>query len=138
MKEIIINNFRLVPHTIKSYKVYFTYHGEERFIGYCNCSFPKIEDLLGNTIGNYDDVIRRWETSVNERRVQIGRQLAELRNKRGLSTRQLADICGVTYVNISKIENGRYNVSIDILNKVCDALDADIRIIDKEEEDGKA
>ena len=75
---------------------------------------------------------------MNERRVQIGRQLAELRNKRGLSTRQLADICGVTYVNISKIENGRYNVSIDILNKVCDALDADIRIIDKEEEDGKA
>ena len=74
-------------------------------------------------------------------REYIGQQLAALRNKQGLTrltTRQLADMCGVTYVNISKIENGRYNVSIDILQKVCDALGADIRIIEKEVEDGEA
>lgn len=68
----------------------------------------------------------------------IGQQLAALRNKQGLTTRQLADMCGVTYVNISKIEHGRYNVSIDILQKVCDALGADIRIIEKEVDNGKA
>ena len=71
-------------------------------------------------------------------REYIGQQLAALRNKQGLTTRQLADMCGVTYVNISKIENGRYNVSIDILQKVCDALRADIRIIEKEVDNGKA
>ena len=71
-------------------------------------------------------------------REYIGQQLAALRNKQGLTTRQLADMCGVTYDNISKIENGRYNVSIDILQKVCDALGADIRIIEKEVDNGKA
>ena len=71
-------------------------------------------------------------------REKIGQQVAALRNKQGLTTRQLADMCGVVYANISKIENGRYNVSIDILQKVCDALGADIRIIEKEVGNGKA
>lgn len=66
-------------------------------------------------------------------RIAIGRQVAVIRNKRGISTRQLAEMCGVTYVNINKIENGKYNVSIDILHKVCEALDVDIKLIDKEE-----
>lgn len=66
-------------------------------------------------------------------RIAIGRQVAVLRNKRGLSTRQLAEMCGVTYVNINKIENGRYNVSIDILHRVCEALNCDIKLIEKVE-----
>lgn len=61
-------------------------------------------------------------------REKIGQQVATIRNKQGLTTRQLADMCGVTYVNISKIENGRYNVSIDILNKICFAMGAKIKI----------
>lgn len=61
-------------------------------------------------------------------RAEIGRQLAELRTKRGLSTRQLAELCGVNFANIGKIERGSYNVSIDILGKVCTALGARIKI----------
>lgn len=64
---------------------------------------------------------------MNHREV-IGFQIAELRNKRGLSTRQLAELSGVNYTNIGKIERGVYNVSIDILSKVCNALDAHIDI----------
>ncbi len=61
-------------------------------------------------------------------REQIGRQVAELRNKRGLSTRQLAELSGVDSSNIGKIERGRYNVSVDILGRVCDALGARLKI----------
>lgn len=61
-------------------------------------------------------------------RADIGRQVAELRAKRGLSTRQLAELCGVNFANIGKIERGSYNVSIDILGKVCAALGARIKI----------
>lgn len=71
-------------------------------------------------------------------REKIGQQLAALRNKRSLTTRQLADMCGINFSNIGKIERGAYNVSIDILSKVCDALGADIKIIEKEVEDGEA
>lgn len=65
-------------------------------------------------------------------RADIGRQLAELRAKRGLTTRQLADACGVNYANISKIERGSYNVSVDILGRVCEALEAELRIMEKD------
>lgn len=58
----------------------------------------------------------------------IGQQLADIRKKRGLTVRQLAELSGVNYTNIGKIERGAYNVSIDILGKVCNALGATIKI----------
>lgn len=75
---------------------------------------------------------------MTEDRIKVGRQIAAIRGKRSLTTRQLAELCGLDQSNISKIENGRYNVSIDILSRVCKALNADIAIIDKEEVYGKA
>lgn len=66
----------------------------------------------------------------NNYRAEIGRQVAELRSKRGLSTRQLAELCGVNFANIGKIERGAYNVSVDILGRVCEALGARLRIED--------
>ena len=52
----------------------------------------------------------------------IGKRIAEIRQAKGLSIRQLAEACGVNFANIYKIENGKYNVSIDILGKICEAL----------------
>lgn len=66
-------------------------------------------------------------------RAEIGRQVAELRNKRGMTTRQLAELCGVHFSNIGKIEKGSYNVSVDILGRVCEALGARLRIEELEE-----
>ena len=59
-------------------------------------------------------------------RERIGRRIAEMRAESGLSTRQLADMCGVNFSNIGKIERGAYNVSIDILSKVAIALGYEI------------
>lgn len=64
-------------------------------------------------------------------RERIGLMLAERRMAAHLSVRQLAGLCGVSFQNITKIENGKYNVSIDILSKVCDALGCVIGIEDK-------
>lgn len=61
-------------------------------------------------------------------REYIGKRIAEIRKAKGLSIRQLAEACGVTAQNITKIEHGKYNVSIDILGKICNALDYEIRI----------
>ena len=55
-------------------------------------------------------------------REYIGKRVAEIRQAKGLSIRKLAELCGVTASNITKIEHGRYNVSIDILGKICEAL----------------
>ena len=58
----------------------------------------------------------------------IGQQIAQLRAKRGLSVRQLADLCGMDYSNLSKIERGTYNASVAIIDKILIALDAHLKI----------
>jgi transcriptional regulator with XRE-family HTH domain len=62
------------------------------------------------------------EDQKQENRLRIGGQVAAIRKKKGLSIRELAEACGVTAQNITKIEHGKYNVSIDILGKICEAL----------------
>lgn len=44
---------------------------------------------------------------------------------------QLAELSGITRQNIYKIEDGKYNVSIDILNKICQSLGVEIGINEK-------
>lgn len=55
-------------------------------------------------------------------REEIGSELQTLRVQKGLTVRELAEASGVHYSNIAKIENGKYNVSVDILGKLADAL----------------
>lgn len=57
----------------------------------------------------------------------LGNQLATFRHTRGLTVRELA---GVNSANICKLENGKYNASIDIIEKVCKALDVEIELKD--------
>ena len=73
------------------------------------------------------------EEQKQENRIRIGGQIAAIRNKKGLSIRELAEACGVSFANIYKIENGKYNVSIDILGKICEALGCRIKIEQKED-----
>lgn len=61
-------------------------------------------------------------------REYIGKRIAEIRQAKGLSIRQLAEASGVNFANIYKIENGKYNVSVDILGKICQALEVAIKI----------
>ena len=67
-----------------------------------------------------------------EHRKRIGNTIREIRAKKELSVRQLAQIAGISYSNLSNIENGRYNVSIDILSRVCAALGCELTIIERE------
>ena len=74
---------------------------------------------------------RITEEQKQENRLRIGGQVAAIRNKKGLSIRELAEACGVTAQNITKIEHGKYNVSVDILGKICDALNCRIDIVEE-------
>lgn len=62
-------------------------------------------------------------------RVRIGHRLREIREAQGLTTTKLAEKCGLSHSTISKIENGRWSASIDMLSKVCEALGAKVDII---------
>lgn len=69
------------------------------------------------------------EEQKQENRLRIGGQVAAIRKEKGLSIRELAEACGVTAQNITKVEHGKYNVSVDILGKICEALGCHVDIV---------
>lgn len=49
-------------------------------------------------------------------------------SKFSISGVKLAAMCGIDASNLSKIERGKYNASVDLLEKILTPLDATIRI----------
>lgn len=116
-----------------------TYHlkealktGDEELIEISNAigeiPSPFVDTKAQYYIGYYH---QKEEMSKYENRERIGQRIAQLRKEKGLSLRELSDKCGVTYQNINKIENGKYNVGIDILWRIADALGAEIKLTEK-------
>lgn len=86
-------------------------------------SHDDVKNVDITCLGEYKDILEeRGEASRYINRKRIGQLIADARRKQGLTLRKLAERSGVSYQNITKIENGRYNVSIDILGKLCRAL----------------
>jgi transcriptional regulator with XRE-family HTH domain len=55
--------------------------------------------------------------------VKLGRRLSELREKRGLSQTQLADMAEIGRAHLSQIENGAVAARIDTLRAIAQALE---------------
>jgi transcriptional regulator with XRE-family HTH domain len=53
--------------------------------------------------------------------------LRHWREKRGLSTRQLAKLAKVGFVTISRIENGHISPTVAMLERLAKALEIDVR-----------
>ncbi len=54
--------------------------------------------------------------------------LAQLRERRGWTQRQLADAAGIRQPQIARIESGTYFPSLDTLWKLAEALNATVKI----------
>lgn len=55
-------------------------------------------------------------------RNKIGNQIKSIRLSKNLSMKQLGEMTDMTEATISKIENGKWSVGLDILERVCNAL----------------
>jgi transcriptional regulator with XRE-family HTH domain len=55
--------------------------------------------------------------------VRLGRRLSGLREKRGLSQTQLADVAGIGRAHLSQIENGVVSVRITTLYAIAQTLE---------------
>lgn len=64
-------------------------------------------------------------------REYIGKRIAELRKERELSQVDLALRAGLDKGHIARIELGRYSVGLDTLQKIADALDVKLELIEK-------
>ena len=57
---------------------------------------------------------------------KIGQIIREIRNEKGISLRKLAEIVGVSNVNILYIEKGKINTSLPVLKGIAKALNYNI------------
>ncbi len=59
-------------------------------------------------------------------REQFGNRLTELRKERKMTQDKLAELSGLTRVYISGIEQGKRNVSLEVIDKLAEALEIKI------------
>lgn len=71
------------------------------------------------------------ENYLHDCRLKMGETIREMREKRGYSQDQLAEIMEVNRSTISKIENGKFSFSIDYLSKFSWFLNFDLTVVDK-------
>lgn len=55
--------------------------------------------------------------------MNIGKRIKNIRNAKNISTYKLAEMTGITQPVISKLENGNRKADLDIIKKICDALE---------------
>jgi predicted transcriptional regulator len=71
------------------------------------------------------------QRKVFEQAYDVAVQLIELREKHGLTQAQLADRCGMDQGDISRIERGSTSPTSRTLQRIADALDADLRLVER-------
>lgn len=64
----------------------------------------------------------------NATREEVAQQLREVRKSQGMTQELLADRVGTKKSNISRLESGRYNPSLDFLVKVAGGLGKQIQV----------
>lgn len=67
---------------------------------------------------------------LHQERVRIGTRIRELRKDKNIEAKMLAQIANIDAANLSRIEQGRYSVGLDILSKITLALGTKIELIE--------
>ena len=60
---------------------------------------------------------------------KIALQVMDLREKHGLTQAQLAQRCGMSQADISRIERGSTSPTTRTLQRIADALEAEVRLV---------
>ena len=85
-------------------------------------SYP---DFDWQVVESYDYPIKH---DISQRQ-RIGKEIQNMRQNSVVTQLELSEKAGVTQNNISKIEAGRYNAGFDVLQKIANALDCDIKLV---------
>lgn len=67
---------------------------------------------------------------LNQERIRIGARIRELRKEKNIEAKKLSQLANIDAANLSRIEQGRYSVGIDVLSKIALALNSKIELID--------
>ncbi len=75
---------------------------------------------------------RPTEQYIQENQEVIGKQIRTFREKKGFSQDDLAEIMDVNRSTISKVETGKFAITIDYLVKFAWYLDFNISVLEKQ------
>ena len=62
------------------------------------------------------------------RAIRLASEIRSLREKKGLSQRQLAELVGTTQSAIARLEGGRISPSLSTLDRIANALGAEVTV----------
>jgi transcriptional regulator with XRE-family HTH domain len=82
------------------------------------------------TIISMKDEISSTEEQIKNYRLKLGDKIRTVREKRGYSQEQLAEKMDINRSTISKIENGKFGISVDYLVRFSIFLDYEFKVIE--------
>jgi transcriptional regulator with XRE-family HTH domain len=71
------------------------------------------------------------EKFIRDYRIKIGDAIKNIREKKGYSQDELAEIMNVNRSTISKIENGKFGITVDYLVRFSIFLDYEFKVVEK-------
>lgn len=71
------------------------------------------------------------ENQIKDYRLKLGDKIRVVREQRGYSQEQLAGMMKINRSTISKIENGKFSITVDYLVRFSITLDYEFKVIEK-------
>lgn len=71
------------------------------------------------------------ESQIKEYRLKLGDKIRQVREQKGYSQEQLADMMDINRSTISKIENGKFSITVDYLVRFSIFLDYEFKVIER-------
>jgi transcriptional regulator with XRE-family HTH domain len=76
-------------------------------------------------------VLNTTESQIKDYRLKLGDKIRQVRETRGYSQEQLADMMDINRSTISKIENGKFSITVDYLVRFSIFLDYEFKVIER-------
>jgi transcriptional regulator with XRE-family HTH domain len=71
------------------------------------------------------------ESQIKDYRLKLGDKIRQVREERGYSQGRLADMMDINRSTISKIENGKFSITVDYLVRFSIFLDYEFKVIER-------
>lgn len=71
------------------------------------------------------------ENQIKDYRLKLGNKIRVVRQQRGYNQNQLAEMMSINRSTISKIENGKFSITIDYLVRFSIFLDYEFKVVEK-------
>lgn len=71
------------------------------------------------------------ENQIKDYRLKLGDKIRIVREQRGYSQEQLAELMNINRSTISKIENGKFSITVDYLVRFSIYLDYEFKVVEK-------